>query len=239
MLLKKGIQNQRVEELQKRLQELGYDPGPADGVFGPRTEMAVLAFQEDKGLSVDGVVGRETWNGLFASPIPEVVSELTRPPSYSQCFDVFGDFRVAGWQEQSLVRCDLSEMADALGHIYISWLTEDDKAFVHHNWFGFVCHRLVVPHIQAAFQTVVERGLADKIRTWDGCFNVRHMRGAGQWSTHSWGIAFDLDAPWNRFGQRNFAMDEEVAACFEEAGFVWGGRWNRPDGMHFQYCTVR
>ncbi|BCO08848.1 hypothetical protein GF1_12240 [Desulfolithobacter dissulfuricans] len=133
MLLKKGIQNQRVEELQKRLQELGYDPGPADGVFGPRTEMAVLAFQEDKGLSVDGVVGRETWNGLFASPIPEVVSELTRPPSYSQCFDVFGDFRVAGWQEQSLVRCDLSEMADALGHIYISWLTEDDKAFVHHN----------------------------------------------------------------------------------------------------------
>ncbi|BCO08849.1 hypothetical protein GF1_12250 [Desulfolithobacter dissulfuricans] len=89
----------------------------------------------------------------------------------------------------------------------------------------------MAPHIQAAFQTVVERGLADKIRTWDGCFNVRHMRGAGQWSTHSWGIAFDLDAPWNRFGQRNFAMDEEVAACFEEAGFVWGGRWNRPDGI--------
>ncbi len=239
MLLKKGMQNHRVRQIQERLQELGYDPGPSDGIFGPRTEMAVLAFQADKGLSVDGVVGRETWGALFQEPEPQSVSSLDAPPTYGQCFDVYGDFRVAGWREQNLVRCDLSDLADELNHLYIGWLTPEDKAFEHKNWFGFVCHRLVAPRFQAAFKRVVERGLASNLRTYDGCFSVRYMRGAGQWSTHSWGIAIDLDAQWNRFGQRNFAMDEELARCFEEEGFVWGGRWNRPDAMHFQYCSLR
>jgi peptidoglycan hydrolase-like protein with peptidoglycan-binding domain len=57
MFLKKGMQNQNVRGLQEKLNELGFDAGPADGIFGPRTERAVMAFQTDKGLSIDGVVG--------------------------------------------------------------------------------------------------------------------------------------------------------------------------------------
>ncbi len=239
MLLRKGMQNGDVRRLQERLRELGYDPGPSDGLFGPRTEGAVLSFQADKGLAVDGVVGQETWGTLFQAPMPQAVSALDAPPAYGRCFDVFGDFRVAGWREQNLVRCDLSELADELRHLYIGWLTPEDRALEHKNWFGFTCHRLAAPRFQAAFRRLVHRGLAGELKTYDGCFNVRYMRGAGQWSTHSWGIAIDLDARWNRFGQHNFAMKEEVARCFEEEGFVWGGRWNRPDAMHFQFCTVR
>ncbi len=239
MLLKKGSQNQKVRLLQERLGKLGYNPGPADGIFGPKTERAVLDFQREKGLSMDGVVGAETWNALFGqAPIPSVPL-LERPPSYRQCFDVFGDFRLAGWREQNLVRCDLSDFSRELGHIYLGWLSEEDKAFEHRTWFGFICHRLAVPHFKAAFGLLVKRGLAGQLRTYDGCYNVRYMRGAGQWSTHSWGIAIDLDAPWNRFGQENFEMSQDVARCFEENGFIWGGRWNRPDAMHFQYCALR
>ena len=51
MLLRKGMQNGDVRRLQERLRELGYDPGPSDGLFGPRTEGAVLSFQADKGLA--------------------------------------------------------------------------------------------------------------------------------------------------------------------------------------------
>ena len=53
-----------VEELQQALSKAGYDPGPADGTFGRRTEAAVVAFQEANGLSVDGRVGPETASAL-------------------------------------------------------------------------------------------------------------------------------------------------------------------------------
>jgi hypothetical protein len=49
-----------IRELQQALVEAGYDPGPADGTFGARTEAAVVAFQQDNGLAVDGRVGPET-----------------------------------------------------------------------------------------------------------------------------------------------------------------------------------
>jgi Putative peptidoglycan binding domain len=37
------------------------DPGPVDGDFGPRTESAVRAYQTHPNITVDGVVGHETW----------------------------------------------------------------------------------------------------------------------------------------------------------------------------------
>jgi peptidoglycan hydrolase-like protein with peptidoglycan-binding domain len=37
------------------------DPGPIDGTFGPMTEAAVRAYQGDRGVPVDGIVGDLTW----------------------------------------------------------------------------------------------------------------------------------------------------------------------------------
>ena len=37
------------------------DPGPVDGDFGPKTEAAVKAYQQDRGVHVDGIVGDQTW----------------------------------------------------------------------------------------------------------------------------------------------------------------------------------
>ncbi len=53
-----------VRELQQALISAGYDPGAVDGTFGPTTKAAVVAFQEDNGLSADGVVGPETASAL-------------------------------------------------------------------------------------------------------------------------------------------------------------------------------
>ena len=50
--------------LQQRLQFQGFDPGPIDGIFGPRTEAAVKAAQTAGGAHADGVVGNETWGVL-------------------------------------------------------------------------------------------------------------------------------------------------------------------------------
>ncbi len=44
----------RIRETQAYLAELGYDPGPADGAWGPRTQRALDAFRRDTGLPVGG-----------------------------------------------------------------------------------------------------------------------------------------------------------------------------------------
>jgi hypothetical protein len=43
--------------IQARLQNLGFDPGPIDGVIGPRTQDAIKGFQSRFRLAVDGVAG--------------------------------------------------------------------------------------------------------------------------------------------------------------------------------------
>ncbi|MGA8309248.1 MAG: peptidoglycan-binding domain-containing protein [Terriglobales bacterium] len=50
--------------VQARLNNLGYDCGPVDGVSGPRTQAAVKAFQKDHGLEVDGIAGPTTQAAL-------------------------------------------------------------------------------------------------------------------------------------------------------------------------------
>ena len=46
MLLLKNNQGQLVKKLQQKLSELDFNVGPIDGVFGPKTESAVIKFQK-------------------------------------------------------------------------------------------------------------------------------------------------------------------------------------------------
>jgi peptidoglycan hydrolase-like protein with peptidoglycan-binding domain len=64
--LSRGVTGTPVSALQKGLksyaaQNPAADPGAIDGDFGPRTETAVRAYQSDRGVAVDGVVGDRTW----------------------------------------------------------------------------------------------------------------------------------------------------------------------------------
>lgn len=49
-----------VKELQTRLNVAGFDCGKIDGIFGKKTEAAVMAYQKDKKLTVDGKAGKNT-----------------------------------------------------------------------------------------------------------------------------------------------------------------------------------
>lgn len=64
--LRKGSKGEYVQLLQTKLMMLGYDLGSygVDGDFGTKTQAAVKAFQKDRGLSADGVVGAKTWAEL-------------------------------------------------------------------------------------------------------------------------------------------------------------------------------
>jgi len=53
--------------IQRALKKQGYNPGPADGVWGRRTIGALKDFQQAQGLKVDGVLSIETVGALFGS----------------------------------------------------------------------------------------------------------------------------------------------------------------------------
>lgn len=64
--LSNGSSGSTVSALQQALLTYGgpgsvTDPGPIDGQFGPKTEAAVRAYQTQRSITVDGIVGDETW----------------------------------------------------------------------------------------------------------------------------------------------------------------------------------
>ena len=59
--------SEEVRALQRRLKELGWYSGSADGDFGPATEAAVKAFQRANGLTADGKAGAKTIEKLNSS----------------------------------------------------------------------------------------------------------------------------------------------------------------------------
>jgi hypothetical protein len=99
------------------------------------------------------------------------------------------------------------------------------------------CHHLIVPQLQAALEELIDRGLDEHVDGGDygGCWVPRHIssdstRGL---SLHAWGIAFDVNVSTNAYGA-DPELDPRVIEVFERYGFNWGGRWDPPDGMHFE-----
>jgi peptidoglycan hydrolase-like protein with peptidoglycan-binding domain len=62
-VIRPGANGGRVAALQIALVNLGYDM-PVDGRYGPLTQSAVVDFQVDNGLTVDGITGRQTRTAL-------------------------------------------------------------------------------------------------------------------------------------------------------------------------------
>ena len=75
--LKRGSKGAAVQLLQTMLMRNGYSVGDsgADGIFGKATQSAVVKFQIDSCLAMDGVVGPKTWEALYA--------EDGKPKTYS------------------------------------------------------------------------------------------------------------------------------------------------------------
>jgi len=73
-----------------------------------------------------------------------------------------------------------------------------------------------------------------------GGYNFRLMRGSNQLSMHSWGCAVDFDPERNGLGDStpNFANVPQVLKAFNDEGWTWGGKWSRPDGMHWQAANI-
>lgn len=63
-VLRLGSRGSDVMEIQSLLSQIGYNPGPIDGIFGPLTQQAVINFQLDNNLTPDGIIGPNTYRIL-------------------------------------------------------------------------------------------------------------------------------------------------------------------------------
>jgi len=77
-VLIKGATGPAVKKLQKKLKELGLNPGRIDGAFGTRTRKALGEFQKNMGLPDDGVAGPQTLAALGFAAGTDTPSLLQR-----------------------------------------------------------------------------------------------------------------------------------------------------------------
>jgi len=98
-----GSRGEVVADLQSALLGRGFDPGPADGIFGRMTLTAVVAFQGSSGLTVDGKVGPATKRALASSPTSS--EPVSSGPAAVVAYGIF---------DSSVV--SLQGMLDKLGH---------------------------------------------------------------------------------------------------------------------------
>ena len=99
------------------------------------------------------------------------------------------------------------------------------------------CNKDMISPLTKAISNLITTGHIRELRTWDGCFNIRKKRGLTSMSLHSWGIAIDVNAAWNQLNM-NPTLSSGFVICFTDAGFDWGGTWQRKDGMHFQLSNI-
>ena len=99
-------------------------------------------------------------------------------------------------------------------------------------------HRLAAPAFVEVFKNLKARGLVEKAAYYGGAYTVRPIRGSktGRLSTHSWGLAIDMNPHENAMGTAG-KIDAAVVQTFVEQGFTWGGVFRRRDPMHFQYAS--
>ncbi len=85
-----------------------------------------------------------------------------------------------------------------------------------------------------AFQRLQTAGLQGEIKTFDGCYNDRSVRGRDSKSLHAWGMAIDLNATTEKLAQESTNWSGAFIAIMKATGLYWGGDWHsRKDSMHF------
>lgn len=252
--IRKGDKGKQVEAWQYFLIGRGYTNIVADGEFGPNTYKATLAFQNSAGIPADGVVGNTTYTAamkmgflLVNDPKDNSSTGLNWPkiPSFkpltaSQMQSRFGkiEFRINpdgnsvtilnDWKSKNIVTLDMPFLKNT-GPYFTSKIS---------------VHKDAADKFQKLFRAWEEKGLLHLIKSYDGAFNPRLIRGSNTTlSTHAFGIAIDINVRWNGLGSVPARKGQEgsvreLVPIANKLGFFWGGHFTRKDGMHFELAKT-
>jgi hypothetical protein len=218
--------------IQRVLKDAGLYGGEIDGNIGPRTDASWMMLKSKLRTDTEQPDDRDS---PFIFSRPKVLSDAQVENRFGKLNHTENRGSIVPsekWVKENIVRVRVPAIEGK--PLY----TEFNHERVSN--LGLTMHRLMVEPLTLAMSEIVDRGFHMDILTFDGLYNPRMVRGSkDRLSRHSWGIAIDLNAPWNGLGNRPAAMGAKgslwrIVPIMEKYGFVWGGRWKRPDAMHFE-----
>ena len=197
--LRRGSRGSDVRDLQARLAGAGFDPGPADGIFGSNTDSAVRAYQRARALDVDGIVGAQTWSALDAegrTRAPTTPPPVRAPAGGSdpaiEALSLAEPARTGAyllkatlpWVRFTSGRRDPARQAWAMAGNVVTdrgWIARTYAR----NAVSIAAQQWVDAHPEARSQQAISDGLLGVFRTFSD-------RDLGRLSYHLSGLAFDV-----------------------------------------------
>ena len=146
----------------------------------------------------------------------KVIPVAFSAPAQLNLYERYGDPRIQGWEEKWLMPWDIQKD--------FSWFPQRSA----------VIHKDFRPLLKNVFEQLEFKGLHTEIKTFDGLFSQRPVRGGrSALSVHSWGAAIDLNAKQNPLGTAGIWTKAFIETmCYNH--IYCGQNWNgRKDPMHF------
>lgn len=145
--------------------------------------------------------------------------------TYEEAVFKYGEIVRNKWIEERKY-CSLVQVPREISN---QWINSFTGAHV----FNIYMNTDIASPFLLALQNILKRGFLGELKTFDGCYSVRNVRGyTNQPSAHSYALAIDINAKTNRLGETP-GNSPGLVSCFTDAGFLWGGTFKRMDGMHF------
>ena len=258
-VLRRGSRGMTVRSWETFLTGLGHYMGEIDGTFDDRTHNATIAFQRQRGLHQDGVVGPRTWATALDLGYPGIEDDSTEetgpnwPPRPSGLSNMNQAARESMFCKFSYVFAPVPGNPEAI-RITDSWASSNITTVVIPQLKGILgapssCkvpfNTKAAPQFVALWQAWEDAGLLGQVVSFAGTWVPRYIRGSRTTlSNHAWGTAFDINAEQNPLGAVPASVGRrgstrKLVSLAAEHGFFWGGWFpNRPDGMHFEVAAI-
>lgn len=247
MIIKKDSIGDLVLRWQQFLVSQGYSLGSLDGNFGTKTDAATKSWQKKNGLTADGIVGDASFTKAKALGFAFTDVSVWYPPrpnfkspTTAQVEAMFGKFQyqmagkteikiLGNWVAQNIVDVQIKQLIGVPG------APANGKVRF---------HKKGADQLKEMFNEFERQGLDKLVISWAGSFYPRLVRGSkNKLSNHSWGTAFDINAPENWLGMKPAAIGKKgsllkLVPIANSYGFYWGGHYqSRLDGMHFELAV--
>lgn len=226
-----------IEWLQSRLTSHGFPCGAIDGILGPVTTKALVAFQRARGLPQTGTATEATVTALRLTS----VGSTPRPvePAAPQ---------TDRWPRQKDMQAFYGKPGENLATFEIPYplrLSWDKGTIVRKMTLNRKCGPSavkVLEEVERTYNEAERRNLG--LDLFGGSYNNRTMRGGTAISTHAYGIAIDFDPERNGLNtkapQARLSHADAIPfwQAWEREGWVSLGRARNFDFMHVQAARL-